>query len=328
MKTITLCGLGHSTHGFIPRLPLDYKINVLTTNTSSLSYNNMTSNLNGNREFTVHIDPKIVKDSKFILMSLPAIAYDTYMELLGPYLTKDHVLIITPGQGGFLESFKKYCDIDLNIIYTLPLAMNCRIEKFGTSVNVTTYKSNFIISSDLSISTSIKEELGYILNANNILNVEGGSILADLMPINPVIHTCRLYNLINTNNSLSFDREVLFYEEMTQQDIDLMESLEKELMDIGYVFDVKIPCLRGFLMEFVYESKHDNLLDFFTKEDAYKGYKVPMLSSSENKYIINLDDRYKTEDVDRGLKLYKTYANLAKVSTPTLDKLITFFNNL
>jgi len=79
-----------------------------------------------------------------------------------------------------------------------------------------------------------------------------------------------------------------------------------------------------------FADSNSNIQRFFQTNDAYKGFKCPLVpanggNGNENEgFVPDFSNRYFTEDIPLGLCVYKGLADIANVETPTIDKIITF----
>lgn len=276
----------------------------------------------------------VVPQSDLIIMPLPSFAYPTILEGLKPYLREGQTLCVTPGQGGFdwfaREILGKELIEKISIIGLMPMPFNCRIEEFGKVVDVQELKKRYCIGvtpvKDLPKCLAIVEELfGHAQPAGS-----GSFIECTLYPINAIIHPARLYTLLKDwKPGDTLEENPLFYEDMTPEAAEMMDRVNKELIAIGdgihaQGVDAEIPHIFDFLAQYVYgEPADSNLCNFFRTNDAYKGFRCPLVKADNGDgWIPDFQNRYFTEDINLGLCGYKGIADLGGVETPVIDSII------
>ena len=322
---VTICGLGHATHALVPLLcSKGHEVHVLTRRENGIADRkklDITTNTGLSGSCTISSDPATIKYSDVIVMPVPSDTYDSYLEKMAPHIQLGQSLVITPGQGRFYRYAQKHIDgytlANINISYVSPMPVNCRTVEEGKSVDVKAYKKNFFVTCEGNyIDLELIRDL---FDAKNITYQKGGSTLANLMPINPVIHTARLYNLFKDTDVIR--ENPLFYEQMSESDIELMHTIQRELGRIGCAYKVVIPDLFEFLAKFVYETDYSNMHEFFTQYSAYKGFRSPVKPVRFG-YSLDKSSRYIGEDVELGLKVYQEYARDRDVKTPVIDMIV------
>ena len=108
-----------------------------------------------------------------------------------------------------------------------------------------------------------------------------------------------------------------------------MDTVNKELIAIGDKLEQngipsRIPHIFDFLAKYVYKDPCSNLQDFFSKNDAYKGFRCPLKQQDNGEWAPDFGNRYFTEDIPLGLCIYKGVADLVGVATPAMDEIITW----
>jgi len=160
----------------------------------------------------------------------------------------------------------------------------------------------------------------------------GHFLSATLYPINAIIHPQRLYCLcepLRAGRLEHLQENPLFYESMDQASVDLMDSVNKELIAIGEALrkadiDVNVPHIYDFLGWVYSEVPMKNMIDLFAHNDAYKGFRCPFVKIADDKFLPDWNNRYFQEDIPYGLCIYKGVADIVKVDTPIMDKVLTW----
>lgn len=275
----------------------------------------------------------VVPGADLILMPLPSFAYPTILKGLKDHIREGQTICVTPGQGAFdwfaREILGEELMSKITIMGLMPMPFNCRIEEFGKIVNVQELKKSYCIGvtpiEALPKCLKLTEDLfGHAEPAGT-----GSFLECTLYPINAIIHPARLFTLLRgwkPGNVLV--ENPLFYEDMTPEAANMMDELNKELIAIGKGIhsqgvDAEIPHIFDFLARYVYgEPEDSSLCDFFRTNDAYKGFRCPLVPIEGGGYLPDFTNRYFTEDINLGLCGYKGIADIAGVETPVMDSII------
>jgi len=283
----------------------------------------------------------VIPDADVIFMPLPSFAYPSMLESIQPHLRPNQILCVTPGQGGFDWFAKQILGDELLskivICGLMPMPFNCRIETFGKCVKVQELKRNYSIGVlPSSAFDRCKDLLTDTLHAKSVEPAGGGTMLECTMwPINAIIHPARLYTLLNDWKPGDVLKDnPLFYEDFTPEAADMMDQLNRDLMAVGKGLSAagipvgEVPHIFDWLAVHVYdEPKDSNLQQFFTTNHAYKGFRCPLIESSDDTkggYVPDFTNRYFTEDISLGLCGYKGLAEIVGVETPTFDLIISW----
>jgi hypothetical protein len=321
---VVICGLGNATHALVPLMAsAGFNVHVLSRREFPGGEVEISTNTGLTGRATVGNDPSAIEDAEYIVMPLPSDAFAHYLSMMAPHLKPHHTLIVTPGQGRFLEAVQAVTEEPVEIVYLFPMPVNCRIVEPGRSVDVKAYKKNFMFTGD---SDARAAELMVLFDAKKMVFREGGAVLADLMPINPVIHPARIYQLFLSQDSVP--ENPLFYEEMGHSDIYWMYAIQGELRKVARAHKVKIPDMFEFLSRFTYETDHSGPWEFFTQYSAYTGFRSPLLQREDGRWVLDKNSRYLTEDIDFGLKVWQDYASQAGIETPVIDAIVTRLESL
>eukprot|EP00798_Chlamydomonas_sp_ICE-L_P017605 gene17605-23938_t len=280
----------------------------------------------------------VVPECNVIIMPLPSFAYRPVLEELKPHLKAGMYIGVTPGQGGFDWIARDVLGdlVDQVVFFAImPMPFNCRITEFGKKVAVQEFKRHYrvgtIPATKSADAISICEQLfGYSESCGHFLSTT-------LYPINAIIHPQRLYALCNPKGrdpwtpGKSFPENPLFYENMDDFSAEMMDVVNKELIQISAALqksgmEVDVPHIFDFLAKFVYEdAQATDLKSFFAGNAAYKGFRCPFKQIEGGQgWEPDFQNRYFTEDIPFGLCIYKGVADIAGVATPHMDSVLTW----
>ena len=279
----------------------------------------------------------VIPNADLIILPMPSFAYPTILESIKAYIKEGQIIAVTPGQGGFDWFAKDILGMELLKKITLcgimPMPFNCRISEYGKQVQVQQLKTHY------SIGVSNPAELNRcmtmvtdLLGAETVQPAGTGSFLeCTLYPINAVLHPARLYTLLqNWKPGDTLSENPFFYEDMTAEATEVMNSINQELIQLGEGLSdkgikVKIPHVFDWLAVYVYnEATSSNLQTFFQTSSAYKGFRCPLVAAQGGGFVPDFTNRYFSEDINLGLCGYKGLADICGVSTPVITKIITW----
>jgi NAD/NADP octopine/nopaline dehydrogenase, alpha-helical domain len=297
------------------------------------SHNNPSGEVKGTPSAISKEAADVVPGADLILMPLPSFAYPTILNGLKDHLREGQTICVTPGQGAFDWFARDILGEELmskiTIMGLMPMPFNCRIEEFGKIVNVQELKKKYCIGvipiEALPKCLKLVEDMfGHAEPAGS-----GSFLECTLYPINAIIHPARLFTLLKSwKTGTILAENPLFYEDMTPEATNMMDELNKELIAIGKGIqeqgvDAEIPHIFDFLARYVYgEPEDSSLCDFFRTNDAYKGFRCPLVPVEGGGYLPDFANRYFTEDINLGLCGYKGMADIGGVETPVIDSII------
>jgi hypothetical protein len=283
----------------------------------------------------------VVPQADAIVDALPSFAQRHIFEDIRDHLKDGAVIFVMPGQGGvdFLarEILGDVMEQKKVVMAgVMPMPFNCRIEKFGESVDLAAFKDSYDLATvPASAAPDAAEMLSKLLNKT--IRPLGNFIAMHLWPANPNIHPGRLYGLFHDYVvGKLYDRNPLFYEEFDDLSIEWCQKINDERIAVwravveqtgGAVGKVEdVPHLKEYL-ECAYAGQiHDTscLLGVLAKNDGFKGFRCPM-KQVEGGWVPDFKNRYFTEDIPCTVAIYKGIADMVGVATPSIDHVMMFF---
>lgn len=256
-------------------------------------------------------------DARILMMVVPVTAHEYYAEILGPYLTLDHIVFLNPGHtGGGLHFVKKLRDLGI----TTPVR-TCE----GSTL---TYGARITGPAEVTLYMRARElpfaafPGKYADAAHAVMEiVYPGLRLADsvlhtaFLNINAIEHPAQI--LCNAGWLEHTKGDYYFYYEGTTPAVGrVIDAVDKERMATAEALGIETPSF----VELFYQVG-------YTSEDALKGgtaYQA-LQESPPNRWVRgppSLDHRYVHEDVGYGLVPLSGLGDLARVPTPTMKSLI------
>jgi len=290
----------------------------------------------------------VVPDADVLIMPLPSFVYPSTLKDIKPHLRAGQILCVTPGQGAFDWYAQDILGTELMneiiIIGLMPMPFNLRIETFGKLVHVQMLKQKYSIGVLPRTAYSNAKALIEGMFDGSVQPAGNGSFLeVTMFPINAVIHPARLYTLLSSWKEGDILREnPLFYEEYGTEAAQCMNDVNEDLIQIGKRLTekgvpVEIPNIFDWLACYVYDEPKDSTIQrFFETSSGYKGFRCPLIPAAAaacdsgdteqgKGFVPDFTNRYFTEDIPNGLCVYKGLADIACVQTPTIDKILVFF---
>jgi hypothetical protein len=254
--------------------------------------------------FNVIKDKSELSNMDVVWITYPSYIIEDKLSSIETYLREVPLVILSPGQ----LDYSKINNINLdNYVSVLPLPYNCRTVDINT-VDIKFRKTNFIVFGK---STRLKNDLLYsvLKSKNRLWGMSGNITSVNNFPINPILHTARLYESLNSKNFdinsdysndkfYNFNHNTIELIQAMSSEISLLQSCDDEFI-IDIVKDVhKLSNLNLFLKDYVYECQDIDILDFYNNHVAYQNIGFPI----DNEGKLDIKSRYFTEDLP-GLKM-------------------------
>uniref|UniRef100_A0A7S3PKN7 Opine dehydrogenase domain-containing protein n=1 Tax=Aplanochytrium stocchinoi TaxID=215587 RepID=A0A7S3PKN7_9STRA len=356
---VCLIGAGHAVHASVPVLKHNRIENVRIFSNFGDEIQRFKEGMAANggeitATFADHLTPsgiikakptcvtdnieEALKDVNVIVLPLPSFAYERVFQSLKPHLQPGMVVLVSPGQGGVHWVAKQVLGkklYDSLVFFALsPMPFNCRVTEFGKHVSVQAFKTDYWVFTSPTSAAPTAISVTKQLYGGNVTD-RGHIISAALLPLNANIHPQRLYSMLKDYKAGDIlETNPLFYEEMTLEATDLMEKTSEELGRIGGALRKHgIPCDIPTILEAeTFTWPHNmkgigecpkDLISIFKQNPNYKGFKCPF-KSAEGGWKPDFSNRYFTEDIPLGLCLFKGIGEICNVSTPTIDKIISW----
>ena len=283
-------------------------------------------------------------DVDVVIMALPSLFHQNYLEALKPYLKPGVVLGAMPGQAGF-DLCARFCLGDdfcsasnLFSLETLPWA--CRIVEYGKVVEVLgTKKEIDVVIAPKQGLTSVKpvqDLLQKIVGRLPIMKPSSNFLAVTLMNINSVWHPTISYSYYHDKDpNKPMDEPPLFYQGATEYTGEMLDKCSDEVLEIKRVLKEKYPNMDMSALTHVRDwmirsygddiGDQSNLFRMLVTNKGYRGLTHPTIEveiGGEKKFLPNFQYRYFSEDLPCGLLVTRGIAELAGVETPNIDKVL------
>lgn len=264
-----------------------------------------------------------IEEADFVFVTLPSFMVESCMKEINRYSPK--IIVFVPGYGG-----KEFFCQKL-------MSKGCIVAGFDRSPYVARLSGKY----EVVASTKKSVRLGcmtrqYTEKLCNLLSdmVDFECLPLDnyltvaLTPSNPILHTARLFSIFkNVTVDTGLSDMIKFYGEWDDVSSEVLLAMDAELQTICKQF--KNMDLSGVIpLSIHYES--DSVQALTNKIRSIKSWHnldSPM-KKVDGQYFIDLESRYFQEDFSFGLCILKSYAQIVDVATPTMDKVLCWYQKL
>jgi hypothetical protein len=284
----------------------------------------------------ISYDPAaVVPGSKLVLLSLPAFAHHSMLSEIAPYLDDGAWVGGLPARGGLdwcarniLSKHGKSAVIFG--LQTLPWA--CRIRHYGQEVAILGTKAAVDLAAWPSayaqeIATLLDDLLGVpISHVSNFLSLT-------LAGTGQIIHPGVTYGLFGDWDGQPYAEAPLFYHGIDKKTADILQRLTDEVQSLRRALENQFPALDLSAVRPLHEwlcrsygnaiSDPSSLQSSFVTNRGYAGLRAPMCLTADG-LLPDFQSRYLAEDIPYGLVVVRGIAELAGLSIPTVDEVITW----
>jgi hypothetical protein len=284
-------------------------------------------------------DPGAAVDgSRLVLLALPAFAHESILRQVAPYLSHGVWIGALPARGGFdlcVQDVLKerISDVAIFGFQTLPWA--CRIQQYGQHVAILGIKKQVDLAIwptelALVISTRLQELLGLTLNPI------ASFLSLTLADTGQLIHPGIMYGLFHNWNGQPYEKPRLFYQGVDTAIAWILQQMSDEVQALRVALKKKysgldLSAVRP-LADWLQRSYRTDIADCSTLQSSfatnrsYAGLMAPM-QKVDHGFIPDFQARYLSEDVPFDLLVTRGIAELAGVTTPVMDKVISWAQN-
>ena len=350
ISQITICGGGNAAHTLAGLLggwqDLSVQVYVPFENEAQLWREGIEQN-NGitvnspagviqGRPIAVHSEPAAaVEGSQLILMALPAFAHEQILKQIAAYVSPGAWIGALPARGGFdlciHDVFKgRLSEISIFGFQTLPWA--CRIQEFGKRVTILGAKEQVDLAAwPQEMGSVISSRLQKFLKMS--INPIASFLSLDLADTGQMIHPGIMYGQFHDWSGEPYQSPSLFYQGVDADIAAILQKMSDEIQSLRATLELTYPCLDLSavrpLGDWLQCSYRANIVDSSTLQSSfatnlsYAGLLAPMLNTG-NGFIPNFQARYLSEDVPYNLLATRGIAELAGVSTPMIDEVLSW----
>ena len=352
-KKVAIIGGGNSAHTIIPLLSkAGYEINLLTSRPENwkkkirLEHQSETGEVKEIFEGDINIvsnDPTtVLANVDFIVLCMPVSQYKIALNRIAPFIdNKKKVYLGTVyGQGGFnwmVDEIK--AKHSLNNVVTFALGLIpwvSRIKKYGEigitygpkarNVVAVYPPEEFAVLKDTFLNDLCHKwfHTGEFYQAKNFISLT-------LSVDNQIIHPSRVYGLYLKNPEKWNKKEDVpfFYKDFDDTSAEILkkvdddyskirEKIKKDNPDADYKYMLDYLSLE----RFSYDSCNENIKTSFTSSKTLRLIETPVVKNKDNKWEINKNHRFFTDDIFYGLCIAKWFAEQFSLKVPMIDEIL------
>ena len=327
---ITIVGGGNI--GTLMAAEFAHKGNEVTIFTSSPKRFEKTikvSDNNGNIMFegeisnvTNDIDMALAAD--YIFVTLPSIAQGDFAKKIAKKIQRDTRIGIIPGYGGAEFIFKDVISSGAKLFGFQRVHAIARLDEYGKQVCMKGRKDSVYLSAlDPALTADICRDMEVLFDMPCV--ALPNYLCVTLTPSNPILHTSRLYGMFNDfTEEKRYEKNILFYEEWTDLDSQILFDADTELQEICRAMDfADLSSVRSLKDHYESHTPHA-LTDKIRSISAFRGIDSPMKEVADG-WIPDFSSRYFTCDFVYGLDLLCQFGDVLDVQTPTMDRIMAWY---
>lgn len=264
-----------------------------------------------------------IEGANLVFITLPSFMAEACMKEISMYSPK--ILVFVPGYGG--KEF--YCK--------QLIEKGCLVAGFDRSPYVARLSSRHEVVASTKKSVRLgcmtRRHTGELCGLlSDMVDFEchplDNYLTVALTPSNPILHTARLYSIFkDAAADARLSGMIKFYGEWSDESSRILLDMDAELQSICRCF--KNIDLSGVIpLSVHYESDSvEALTQKIRSIKSWHNLDSPV-KRMDGHYFIDLESRYFQEDFSFGLSILKAYAQIVGVATPTMDKVLCWYQRL
>lgn len=324
MIKICICGggaLGHVCSGVLSANE-NVLLNILTRNPEKWGKKIEVTDSEGKKYIgrinEISDNPEtVVKNCDIVFLCLPGYAIENELKCIKPYLSKKTVVGSIVCSTGFFFAAHKIFDSQSKLFGFQRTPFIARVGVYGHSANLLGYKPKVYIATENILDTEVFRQLVGKLWITSVELLKSFYEVS-LTNSNPILHTGRLYSLFHNWDGKPFDRNILFYEEWSDDSSDTIIKMDEEFFSLLGKLPVEKDSILP-LLKYYESSDAASLTKKIKSIPAFRGLLSPM-KETDNGFVPDFQNRYFTEDFPFGLRFIKELAEKYDISTPVIDK--------
>jgi opine dehydrogenase len=295
---------------------------------------------------------EVIPEADIIILCLPVHLYPPVLDQIAPFVNQNKQVFVGTvfGQAGFdwmVSSSIVHYDQDKprNNVVTFAIGSIpwiCRTKEYGEKginygpkqVNVVAVfpQDQFSELNDIFLEDISSRPLG-----------SGKFVLADsfldltLSVDNQILHPARCYGLWKKSGGVwdSLEKVPYFYRDFDEESANILVKLDDEYELIRQAIRTKIPQKKfQYMLGYVeleklnHKSTHVDVLASLRDSVQLASIKTPTVEGADGRRYLDTNFRFFQDDIPYGLLIAKALAELLQVSTPCLDEVISWAQNL
>lgn len=330
---VSILGGGHigtTMAGYLSKFGNVDEVRLYTSKPDEFINNLIVNDIEQNLRYEASIDlisnkiEDVVTNSDIIFVTFPHFMIEETLIKILPFIKKGVYVGIIPGSGGCEFFWKKYYNNDYTLFGFQRVPFTAKYAVYGKETNLKSWKPCVVVAS---IPISRNNEVCDIIEKTCNFKCEQASnfLAVTLTPSNPVLHTSRTYDLYyQSSPDTIFKEKGYFYKEWTDHASETLFGIDGELQELLKKID-KIDLSSVKPLGVHYEAPTIELMTKkITSIPTFQSVPTARISVNGG-YIADINSRYFTEDFPWGLCIIKGFAEIAQIKTPTIDKVLKWY---
>ena len=283
---------------------------------AQLSYASGKINVTDNVEKAIH-------NADFIYCTYPAFLRKKFIETAEMFIKPTATLGFIPAYGGAEFYCEKLLRKGVTFFGLQKPPYVCRTKERGKIAGLMSKKKRLLLAAipnkkAIEIAALLEDMLQIKTDIlPNYMNVT-------LLPGNPLLHTSgSYYYLKNYKRGDTFPEQIFYYQSWNDDCSKIICDFSDEMMEICRRIPADLSGVQS-IQEY-YESKDPHALTRkFHSIPSFYPLKLPMIKTAVG-YIPDFESRFFVEDIPYGVCMIKALAKLTGVLTPTVDKILFWY---
>lgn len=269
----------------------------------------------------------VISDADIIISTLPSHMFPEAAKRIKPFVKVGAWIGMMPGTGGSEFYCNELIEMGCTMFGFQRVYGICRIKEYGKSVYELSKKKELYIAAIPNQNTGeVCKVMEHLFNVK--CNPLANYLDITLTPSNSLLHTTRLYELFqNYKEGVYFDKIINFYTEWTDESSRLFIDCDEEVQTLCRVMDgIDLAGVQS-VTEYFDAETAQQMTTKIRNIVALKNIQTPMVIT-ENGYIPDFKSRYFLEDFPFGLCIIKSFCEIVKHKTPSIDKILMWFEKI
>lgn len=268
----------------------------------------------------------VIPESDIIIFCLPGtVIYDELVKIR-PYISPGSIVGSVFSSTGFFIMALDVLGEDAHLFGFQRVPFISRISEYGHSANLLGYKKSLNIAYwNVEHKAATTDLLADIFHTP--VNILRHPLEATLTNSNPILHPARLFTLFSGfDESKPFVTPPLFYEDWNDESSEILIACDSEFQSLIRILGIGSDVIPS-LLKYYESTDAASLTAKIRSIAAFKGIYAPT-SKTDGGYVPDYNNRYFSEDIPFGLMLIKHIAELNALETPSIDRIIRWYESL
>lgn len=257
----------------------------------------------------------VIPQSDIVLLCLPGFLIENTLKQIKPYITTQAVGSVVSSTGFFFRAHEIFNN-ETSLFGFQRVPYIARVEEYGHRAALLGYKKQLYMAFENLPNDFVEQWSAWLKTPIYPLQ---SYLDASLSNSNPLLHPARLYGMWHNWKGQVYPKQELFYAHWDQYSSEIYIAMDNEFQQLCKKLNVSVQPV----LEYYESNDADSLTHKLHSIEAFKTILAPMTRNEEG-WIPDFKSRYFTEDFPFGLKIVKDLAVNINLTTPTIDKVITW----